>query len=368
MLFALWFVLRVFKYQKWYDSLFGCLFIGITGLIHPGYAEFLLLSIFVFLFFPDTKEIKKKIVSLFILGLGSILFILPWVYIMLTRYGFTPFFHAFGSTTLSLGKLTSMVGFVNYWYFALGINDSRLIGIVFIVSLVISILQRKRIALFVWWFLAVIIFGSNMGSRFGIIPLSLMVSGCFEDVNNNLLIFLNKVIGFISSHNLHESTIKIIFKASKICCSFAIIILLCYMYYVQWGYVSTQKSVLDAQYIEMASWVKQNTLPKSRLLLVTQDVYLYDWTPYFFKRSLVINPYGAEWTGSYQNQINLSGELEFCLNQQSITCFQDFLINSSITYDYLLTTNEGKLSFALNKNGYENIHQVGKYTIWKKET
>jgi hypothetical protein len=87
---------------------------------------------------------------------------------------------------------------------------------------------------------------------------------------------------------------------------------------IQWTEVA-----LSDDLVEMGTWVKANSPEASQYLYLGNDHDVAEWLPYLVRRTPGISPWGAEWTGNYDLQNGLWGELSSCVGAR-VGCLDEF--------------------------------------------
>ncbi len=130
--------------------------------------------------------------------------------------------------------------------------------------------------------------------------------------------------------------------------------------------------------LDMSQWLGINTPANTTYLMVSEDssyqlpgILRYDdeWFPYLLKRTPVVCPYGAEWTGDYDRQQSLLADIHNCSQMQSWICLETFMKANQINPDLLIVHKHDE-PYSIYRALYfdENWHLIyenQEYAIWQ---
>jgi hypothetical protein len=145
-------------------------------------------------------------------------------------------------------------------------------------------------------------------------------------------------------------------------------------------YINSKASITFFNNVQDVShWLQINEPPSANFLMVSEDnnydlpgVLRYDdeWFPYLLKRTEVVDPFGAEWTGEYGQQTLLLGEIHSCSQIQSAECIDSLLEANQLKVDLLITNyhqDPFSLYAGLLKDGHWKLqyHNQG-LAVWAR--
>jgi 4-amino-4-deoxy-L-arabinose transferase-like glycosyltransferase len=112
-------------------------------------------------------------------------------------------------------------------------------------------------------------------------------------------------------------------------------------------YINSKVSITFFNNVQdISQWLQTNEPSSANFLMVSEDnnydlpgVLRYDdeWFPYLLKRTEVVDPFGAEWTGQYGQQTFLLGEIHSCSQIQSAECIDSLIKTYQLKVDLLIT-------------------------------
>ena len=141
---------------------------------------------------------------------------------------------------------------------------------------------------------------------------------------------------------------------------------------------SAKTKVFFNSVLDMSHWLEKNTPLDSTYMMVSEDfsyqspgIWRYDdeWFPYLLKRTPVVCPYGAEWTGGYNHQQSLLADIHTCSEIQSWICLETFMNANQINPDLLIVHRHNEpysIYSALSQDSnWHLIYNNQEYAIWQ---
>ena len=130
--------------------------------------------------------------------------------------------------------------------------------------------------------------------------------------------------------------------------------------------------------LEMSHWLEKNVTPEATYMMVSEDesfqlpgILRFDdeWFPYLLKRTPVVLPYGAEWTGDYGRQQTLLADIHKCSQMQSWICLETFMRANQIHPDLLIVHKHDEpysIYIALYQDeNWNMIFENQQFAVWQ---
>ena len=137
------------------------------------------------------------------------------------------------------------------------------------------------------------------------------------------------------------------------------------------------------------AWIRSNTAPKSRFLILTGNVELFcdpfqEWFPVLTERTSETTIQGREWLAG-KNFVDVMGNIQVlqdCLSSDtSLACINKTTSKSNMQYDYLLITRKTDITNSCrtiggkyqgdtlildlqNKNNYQMVYQTSDLAVY----
>lgn len=341
-----WSVTRTHKSSLWAILLTG-LAAALTAMSHLSYLAFLVLSGLTLLLCARETGLKTRLLRLAGVGLVCALFSSPWWGAVLSRYGFATFLHAFNShgtlelaSKLAAGDLKGVLLALFTGWGEIALPGLTLLGLVFC-------LARRRALYLCWFVLVFLLLGDN--ARFLILIGALVSAELVIEV-------LRGEADPGSERTLGQKTIT----------AAALLLLMGFIWARFQVAVRQAPQALDADLVEAAAWLKENTPPQSRYLFFSGSHDKAEWLPWLSARVPAVGHWGAEWNGDYDLQYARWKELSDCADLGATGCLTSFGEESGVAYDYILSDSSAKASAGLKVDAkYEKVYENETYSVFK---
>jgi hypothetical protein len=324
-------------------------FFGLTILTHFGYS-------FYFAFWLTAWTLsqpqKRNWTGLVGMGLVSLFVILPWLIVIIERYGFSVLTSAFQShnTTNFLtffqhpeNILTALRNNLNSQF-----TQSWLLAMV-ICGLILLLINKKFTLPLLFGML--VIFNSQ-GERF-IILISSMIIGS------------GAVYAYrLTAANKFASGMSWIKPAANL-----ILLSLLILYYRQSFITFMNEQPLINQDMEDAGQYLTNNSPAHAtfLPLFSSDNQSDEWLPFLSQRHIAYPRWGYEWIGNTREHLLEEEELLGCIRLQSKDCLGDWFDETNTHPDFLIITTdlEQLIGDLQNSPEWTNVYSNERYCIWE---
>ncbi len=345
---SIYFYDRMITSYRWRDAIFSGVFFGLTGLTHLGYAYFFAFWLFVWTIFHLQKKTLSRVA---VMSSAFIMVTIPWVSVMLHRYGFSVFTNAFQShnTTEFLSFFrqpnTILPAILNNLHII--IEKPWLLILVFI-GLITSIIKKEFKLPVLFILIATITF---QGDRF-ILTVCFVLAGAA----------IARVFQFIYSRNILKNVPLQHFLTFIVL--FAIFIP---AYSRPFLLLTKQKPLVTQEMVDAANFMKENTSTDSKYLyLVTNDSQEDEWFPYLSQRDAILGYWGSEWNGTLDIINGQLNDLMNCTQAQSLTCMETWFSSTHISPEYVvmpLQLQDLAISFE-SSSEWEQVYKNPSYLIW----
>lgn len=334
------FYLALEKKEKIYIAFSG-IFLGLTILSHLFYGLFFALWVA----FGGLAEFTRKAwrTTLFTAFIGSLVSV-PWIALMINRYGFSTFSHAFSSHDNSAfidvfvqGVPTILIWLVGKFF---GV-PIPLFAFVLAGFAVLYLLYKRQFGIPVI-LLAMVLILSPEGDRFLVLIVSILLGISFSAILEVWDVrWAQIVVGsliFISIFQMGNYGIRDVFGSAP---------------------------VLYSSAYDVADFVKENVPENSRYLFIAGQAEA-EWLPYILKREPFVSKWGSEWLGTYEEQRILQGRVAFCKDSQSLQCLKELGLNVRDGDIILTKKSQKRLSLELEESGScSEIDSFGIYVLWR---
>jgi len=345
--------------RRWpVSALLAGVFLALTLMTHLAYAAFLAPGIVLMAFLvPDGRPLLDRCKALVVIAVAGALLAAPWWGTMVVRYGPAVFLNA--STTHGTGGLIAEVGAsplgllraILRWYVNLGGTwwPAFLAGLV-IVGIAHS-LARGRWLLPVWMVVTVATLGQT--DRFEILIGGLLAGEVLVDIAR----FAGG--GARGRTPVGQETLGSL--------AFLALALVPVMFLgfrgIQWTDVA-----LSDDLVEVGAWVEANSPEGSEYLFLGGDHDVAEWLPYLARRTPGISPWGAEWTGNYDSQNRLGGELSGCVGALQPGCLDQFMASLGGNITWLIVPGEqpGLVPAISNDKGWLQVFHNAGFSVYER--
>lgn len=311
-------------------ALLAGLFLALTIMTHLAYAAFLAPGILLMAFLQTTgRPLLDRCRTLVVIAVAGALLSAPWWGTMIARYGWAVFLNAGGTHgTLGLVQQTglepiAMLRAILRWYVNLGgawwpafLAGLMIAGFAYAVA-------RGRWLLPAWTLVAIATLGQT--DRFEILLLGLLAGEALADLSR-----------FLGSSNRTQTAVGSVTAGGL---TFLALVLVPVVFLgfrgIQWTDVA-----LSDDLVETGAWVRENSPEDSQYLYLGGDHDIAEWLPYLSRRTPGVSPWGAEWTGSYDEQLQRLGEVNSCLSGPDTACLNRILASIGGDVEWLIVPVE----------------------------
>lgn len=319
----LWTVLSAYFTLRAYDvdrrelmhaSIAGT-FLALTAMTHLSYAVFLVPGIVLIAFLlPTRRPLLLRLRTMAVIGVVGLVLAAPWWGTVIARYGLVVFLNA--GSTHGTGGLVAAVGAnplglvrtMLRWYVNLGrMWWPPILSGVSIVSVAYG-LMRGRWLLPAWIMVTVASLGQT--DRFEILLCGLLAGELLVDLSR----FASKITRWPKLLG-RETVGGLVFLALAV----GPIGMLGFRG-IQWTEVE-----LNNDLVEVGYWIDKHTQAESQYLYLGRTHDAEEWLPFLTHRTPGISPWGAEWTGYYDEQLARMEELRTCISAQDVSCVNQFI-------------------------------------------
>ena len=340
-------------------ALLAGMFMALTLMTHLSYAAFLAPGIVLMAFLtPDGRPWRDRMKAMVVITVAGALLAAPWWGTIIIRYGPAVFLNA-GATHGTLGVLQqsglnppALLRALLRWYVNLGGSwwPAFMAGLV-IAGFAYS-LARGRWLLPAWAVVTVATLGQT--DRFEILLGGLLAGEVLVDI-------ARLAGGGIRGRTLdgQETLGSLAFLGLTL-----VPVMFLGFRGIQWTEVA-----LSDDLVQMGAWVKANSPEGSQYLYLGTDHDVAEWLPYLVRRTPGISPWGAEWTGDYDLQNGLWGELSSCIGAQRPACLDMFLASLRGDITWLIVPGEqpGLVPAISNDKGWLQVFHNEGFSVYARE-
>lgn len=327
-------------------------FAGLTALTHLSYALFALLFFAAYLLSHFSS--KRVWLQLLFTGAAGALVVFPWFLFIYSRYGMAVFTGAFQSHESG--------------YFLLLLKDHRLImpwfentlrpvlrapllwGLM-ILGLIDVILQRKF--LLAVWFFAVLFFASE-SSRYIVVVGALLAAMA--------------LVRLYRSYNTSRTDYSPSQAAAPVFQGVLLIFVINIIFYSSSWVAFPEKfqPIPGKDMMELATFVHL-TLPADAVYLAAIPDGDAEWLPYLLRRTPAMGTWGAEWLGTYSENLGLVFDMNGCVADDSYECVNQLLLRLRHQPEYLLTfTGSTQINQSLQAGlSWRKEYQNQAFILWE---
>ena len=117
--------------------------------------------------------------------------------------------------------------------------------------------------------------------------------------------------------------------------------------------------------LALGRFVQENTTAEARYLIVAEPRD-GEWFPYLFQRRPFASKWGAEWLGTYDQQISLLSSIDYCRRTRVVECVANLHLPITFT-DILVTLKKDRdVSRGLKSQpACPEMAQIGEYVVWR---
>jgi hypothetical protein len=349
-LLSIYFFDRMIESFHWRDVIFSGVMFGMAVLTHLGYAYYFAFWMVVWVV---THPKRQNWVGAGLVAAISTFVALPWIIVMLNRYGASMFSNAFMSHD-------------NFNFLSLFQNPVSLFQ-----ALLINLRSiTEQLWLFVLVMTGLVILVAQ--KKFTIPLLFLLVLIIFQGQDRYILTVSFLIVGYIVAFIYRYITSKKIIKNKplEILVSSIVIVGLFIPIYIQsFNQLSHQIPFLSQETLDMTNFLKEKTPSNvSYLSIITGDSQGDEWFPYLTQREPVLGGWGNEWTGAYRTQDLETGDLGMCITMQNLICVEDWVSSTYKKPDYIiLSTKLNLLSVSFGQSSdWKNVFSNWQYTVWER--
>jgi hypothetical protein len=327
------FALRAYRRaHRWCGfAVLAGLFLALTITTHLAYAAFLAPGIVLMAFLQASgRPFLDRAKTLMVIAATAALLSAPWWGTIVARYGPAVFLNASGTHgTLGLLEQTGLnpmavLRAVLRWYVNLGGTwwPAVLAGLM-ITGFAYSV-ARGRWLLPIWMVVAVVTLGQT--DRFEILLVGLLGGEALVDLSRNLGAG-NRTRTPIVPETLRPYLFLVLVLVPVVFLGFR---------GIQWTDVALSDDLVQA-----ATWVRKDAPEGSEYLYLGKDHDVAEWLPYLTRLTPGVSPWGAEWTGSYDEQLQRLDEVNGCVGAPDVTCLNRLISSVGGKIEWLIVPVEG---------------------------
>jgi hypothetical protein len=345
-LVSIFFFVRVVKKFKWRDVILAGLFFGATVLTHLTYALFTAVWIAVWTLL--NPRLKSWISAALVAVIGTFV-AMPWVGIILARYGWGVFTGALDSHG-SVGIVSNGTKVTSILPHIIGnlVNAFHDPLFAFLVGLgILVLLVKKKLNLVIVLFAMALFLGE--AERF-LATIGSILGG----------------IGLTGTVELFHTKLKKLDRYMDILVSTLVVLVLSTFIWLD-GLAAVRifSPQIKASTFEMTRYLRPYSPVKATYLaLLPQDEA--EWLPYLMRRQPVIAQWGSEWLGNYDQQTKLMLQARSCQKSQDLVCVENFIesLGQSPYYLISLRTDRRLMDALTAEGGWKLIYQNDRYLVW----
>jgi len=344
-LLALYFFDRMVETFRWRDAILAGVFFGLTFLTHLGYAYFIAFAIGVWVV---THPRRQNWIGAGIVVVVSLLVTMPWIVIMLERYGVSIFANAFPShgSTSFIALIQNPTNLVPVLRDNLQAELEKPWFLVLVLAGLICLLVQKKFTLPLLFLLVTI-----------------MIPGILFTLIESIL-----VVGYTISFLYCSITTNKYIKnkpLEKLISSIVIVGIFTPIYLQSFNRLSSVLPSVNQKMVEMANFIKNNTPSQASYQSLFWDANEAEWLPYLTQRKPDIAPWGGEWTGTYEPEIALIAEASNC--ERDLPCLEEKLISAGKLPDMLIIlTSQQDWSDVLSQSPkWQNVYANSSFIVWE---
>ncbi|MBI2331844.1 MAG: glycosyltransferase family 39 protein [Chloroflexi bacterium] len=333
---------RALEEEKRLFAVLTGIFLGLTSLTHLFYGLFFFLWVACWWIAGfRVKALKTTFLTFLTGGLVGI----PWLYLMITRYGVQVFKHAFSSHDNAafldvFGQASALWGWLSGKFMGVPIP---VIGFALAGLAIIYLIYRRQFGIPAV-LMAMTLVLSPEGDRFLVLVIAMLVG-----------------VSFVAGAEWFRS--KWIQSALIGC------ILVSIFQVAGYGMNEVMDSVpvLHRNAFDVADYVEENMPENSRYLFVAGQAEA-EWFPYVLKREPFVSKWGSEWLGTYDEQRTLQGSVAYCKDEQTLQCLKDLGLDAAAGDILITKKNQRRLANELEASAScRQMAVLGVYVVWSAD-
>lgn len=285
--------------------------LGLTAMSHLAYAEFLAVSI-VILMLTGKGRFQTRLFQAGSIALIGLLVSAPWWLFVIKNFGFQPLFSAINShsTLPNLARAdpsSPSLGLPDFLWRLIELPFFYLVGIPYW-------LIKRDWQKALWLGVTAVFLGES--ARF----LALIGSIAIAD----MFVFVSLKTQPAAIRKLLPAFLAVIFTLA----------------FLLTGRLIEQVKktpYLDADIVEMAAWLHQNTPADSKYLFISAQMDgANEWLPYLAQRTPTIGHWGSEWLGDYYQKHQIMQKMIQCAEKEAWDCIERVSQKYTSKPDYIV--------------------------------
>lgn len=343
---------QLYTQRDWRYLPLAATFAGLTVLSHIEMAWFLAVSI-ALLALAYGRYLDGIRYSL-VLGCGAILVSAPWWVAVVMQHGIAPFLASAETGGTLLDGLMAVMRLEPI---------NQILAVVSVLGIVVC-LGRSQLLLPVW-LLAIFVLDSRSGATTATIPLALLAGIGVSEVIMPFFGNINEVsLGPSTASRVTRVASGIIQRLPQINLIPIALILLAWQLYVanSSGQAELLSSLTPEDREEMR-WVRENTPPSSRFLVISGASWATDrwseWFPVLADRTSVATVQGYEWLEGFAIRQTNYAVLQSCASSGD-ACLDSWAISTTAPFTHLFIPKQGSswrlINALLDDRHYTTIH------------
>lgn len=343
MMCGFYFFYRALQEDRILFAMAAGIFLGLTSLTHLFYGLFSALWAACLGIAMFRKSAWKITLLTF---LAAALTGLPWLYLMVTRYGVQIFKYAFSShdNAAFLEVIQGGAGTLLSWLSAKFVGvPIPVIGFALSVFAIIYLLYKR-----------------SFGIPAALLAMTLVLS---PEGDRFLVLVVAVLIGVSFAAGMKWFGLKWL-RVALIGC-----VLLAITQMARYGLTEVLGSVpvLHRNAFDVADFVEKNVPENSRYLFIAGQAEA-EWFPYVLKREPFVSKWGSEWLGTYNEQRTLQGRVAYCKDGQTLQCLKDLGLDVHADDIIITKKSQKKLADELEASGScQRMAVLGVYVIWSTD-
>ena len=282
------------------------------------------------------------------------LLVIPWILIVVSKHSFTPFINVSG-THDTLNILNHISSFHNFYDYINAILLAKHETVILTSASLIGVLYLflKKDFLMPSLFLVTFLTGGLEGQRFMAIISSVITAKFLIEIFSPIL------KSFFAKTRLVKAV------------TFTLLLMIVSLFvFNRMTEITMYKSSIDYASIQkLADYLNKNTSESTSYLLLSSNLIEHEWFPYFIKMFPVVNSFGREWTGDYNDEGKRFNWLLSCSDKFVADCKDIIRINNGEP-NRLLILNTKQVDINLEReiktNGWKKVNfQNEIYTIYE---
>ncbi|MEY2816894.1 MAG: hypothetical protein RL275_357 [Chloroflexota bacterium] len=335
---------RAHKEGNRFFAIMAGVFLGMTSMTHLFYGLFFALWIAGWWVFEFNKATWKNILFT---GGSALLVSVPWLYVMITRYGFDIFTNAFSShdndaflNASSGGQISNLFS----WAFLKVIETPiPALGLILAGGAVIYLIYKRQYGLPAVLVLMVF-FLSPESERFFVSLAGILIGVSFAGAKD---VFKQRPVRWVVLAG--------------------IFIVIAQMAILGITEVRDSVIVLNRSAYDVANFVEENVPADGRYLFVVGQAEA-EWFPYVIRREPFVSKWGSEWLGTYDDQRLLQNRISYCKETESLQCLVDIKLDVKSGDIIITKKNQKKLAYELETSvSCKRLAVLGIYTLWSAD-